>query len=298
MKRAHPISLVVLSLGAWLAGQARVDSAPPPCVGERCTVAAANLCAAGKVEASGTYMKDVLGCSALSVFWETAGNECRRRAERKLVATFAVLERPGACKTTGDADATADRIDSRVVELVAMLGNRHAPLCTAPQLAAMGADADRQHGCYAEAVVKGAGFSVDPKCQSTATERFLWDLARLGPLCPTGDADGPAIDASIRAAASGNRSAIAMPVTTCAPVEVTTLHGDSFAGNVRLARIESGQVGCLSVNEGSLASCAFRSLPAARAERGWKAPRAPTREWGRPSPSRASRAGTTSWPRE
>jgi hypothetical protein len=149
MKRAHPISLVVLSLGAWLAGQARAYSAPPPCVGERCAVAAANRCAAGKVEASGTYMQDVLACSALSGFWETAGRECRRRAERKLVATFAVLERPGACKTTGDADETADRIDRHVVELVAMLGTRRAPLCTALQLAAMGADADRQHGCYA-----------------------------------------------------------------------------------------------------------------------------------------------------
>jgi hypothetical protein len=257
MKRAHPISLVVLSLGAWLAGQARTYSAPPPCVGERCAVAAANRCAAGKVEASGTYMQDVLACSALSGFWETAGRECRRRAERKLVATFAVLERPGACKTTGDADETADRIDRHVVELVAMLGTRRAPLCTALQLAAMGADADRQHGCYAEAVVKGAGFSVDPKCQSTATQRFLWDLAPPGPLCATGHADGPAIDASIRAAASGNRSAIAMPVTKCAPVEVTTLHGDGFAGNVRLARIERGRVGCLSVNDGSLASCVF-----------------------------------------
>ena len=257
MTRTYPISLVVLSLGAWLGGQVRVDAAPPPSVGERGAVAAANLCAAGKVEASGTYMKEVLACSALSGFWETAGNECRRRAKRKLVATFAVLERSGGCKTTGDADATADRIDSRVVELVAMLGTRHAPLCTALQLAAMGADADRQHDCYAEAVVKGAGFSVDPKCQSTSTQRFLWDLARPGPLCPTGDADGPAIDAGIRAAASGNRSANALPLTTCAPVEVTTLHGDTFAGNARLARIENGRVGCLNVNDGSPASCAF-----------------------------------------
>jgi len=253
--------LVVLALGAWLAGQARADAAAPPCVGERCAVTAANRCAAGKVEASGTYMKDALDCAALSGLSAPAGNECRRRAERKLVATFAALERPGACKTTGDADATADRIDSRVVELVAMLGNRHAPLCSALQLAAMGADADRQHGCYAEAVVKGAGFSVDPKCQSTATQRFLWDFARPGQLCPTSDADGPAIDASIRAAVSGNRSAIAMPETTCAPVEVTTLHGDSFEGNVRLARIESGQVGCLSVDDGSPASCAFSIAP-------------------------------------
>lgn len=261
MTRAHPLSLLILSVGAWLAGHARVDAAPPPCVGEHCAATAANLCAAGKVEASGTYMKDALACSALSGFWETAGSDCRRRAARKLVSTFASLERPGACQTTGDADATAARIDSRVVELVGMLGRRRAPLCTAVQLAAMGADADRQHGCYAEAVSKGAGFSVAPACQSMATQRFLSDLARLGPLCPTGDTDGPAIDAGIRAAASGNRSAMAAPVTTCAPVEVTSLHGDGFAGNVRLARIEGGRVGCLSVNDGSLASCGFSTAP-------------------------------------
>src|SRR6476659_8913881 len=98
MKRAHPISVVVLSLGVWLAGLARADSATPPCLGEGCTVAAANRCAAAKVEASGTYMEDVLGCYALS---GSAGKTCRRLAEVKLVATFAVLERPGACTTNG-----------------------------------------------------------------------------------------------------------------------------------------------------------------------------------------------------
>ena len=79
--------------------------------------------------------------------------------------------------------------------------------------------------------------------------------SRPGPLCPS-EADATAIDASIRAAVSANRSSIAPPVSTCAPVEVTTLHGDSFEGNVRLARIESGRVGCLNVDDGSLASCA------------------------------------------
>ena len=230
MKRAHPISVVVLSLGVWLAGLARADSATPPCLGEGCTVAAANRCAAAKVEASGTYMEDVLGCYALSGLGGSAGTTCRRLAEVKLVATFAVLERPGACKTKGDAHATADRIDSSVVDLVAMLGNRRAPLCTAYQLTVMGDDADRQHGCYAAALVKGAGYSVDRQCQAKATERFLWDFTRPGHLCPAGDADGPSIDAGIRAAVSGNRSAIALPVTTCAPLEVTTLHGDGFGG--------------------------------------------------------------------
>lgn len=261
MKRAHPISVVVLSLGVWLAAQARADSATAPCLGEACTVAAANRCAAAKVVASGTYMGDVLGCSALSGLGGSAEKNCRRWAEGKLVATFAVLERTGACKTTGDAHATAGRIDSSVVNLVAMLGNRRSPLCTAYQLTAMGADVNRQNDCYAAAVAKGAGYSVDRQCQSKATERFLWDFTRPGHLCPAGDADGPAIDAGIRAAVSGNRSAIALPVTTCAPMEVTALHGDGFAANVRLARIVSGRVGCLDVNDGSLASCAFSIAP-------------------------------------
>ena len=181
MKRAHRISVAVLSVGVWLAGQARADSATPPCLGEACTVAAANRCAAAKVVASGTYMEDVLGCSALSGLGGSAEKNCRRWAEGKLVATFAVLERTGACKTTGDAHATAVRIDSSVVNLVAMLGNRRSPLCTAYQLTAMGADVNRQNDCYAAAVAKVPG------------TRWTASVSRRRPIASCGTSHGQGI---------------------------------------------------------------------------------------------------------
>ena len=45
--------------------------------------------------------------------------------------------------------------------------------------------------------------------------------------------------------------------STCAPVTVTRLHGEGFAGNSRIARIEGGKVGCLHAETGEKAECLF-----------------------------------------
>jgi hypothetical protein len=53
----------------------------------------------------------------------------------------------------------------------------------------------------------------------------------------------------------------AQPVaySTCAPVQVTQLHGAEFLGNARLARIEDGKVACLHVETGALGTCLFNA---------------------------------------
>ena len=269
MRCVRPILIVALSLGLHLTSLPRAHAAPltlmeessPTSTGAT-SIVAANHCAAEKIEASGRYMDDVLSCHAQSPNG-SAARDCRQRAARKLVATFTALERTGACKTTGDSRATASRIDMSVEELRAMLGAPSSRLCTKQKLTAMGDDADWQHGCYADAVEKGAGHSVDSQCQSRATRRFLWEFARAQQHrdCARDVAEGPEIDARIRAAASKIRATLSRPVTTCAPVEVTAFHGDTFLGNSRLAKIEHGQVGCMHADEGSVAACAFSTAP-------------------------------------
>ena len=212
MKRAHPISVVVLSLGVWLAGQARADSATPPCLGEGCTVAAANRCAAGKVEASGTYMEDVLGCYALSGLGGSAGNELPAAGRAQAGGHVRCPRTPGSLQderrrstrrpTGSTAECRRARRDARQSP-----AHRCARPISSPSWATTPIDST---AAMPRRWSKAPGTRWTPSVSRRRHERFLWDFTRPGQLCPTGDADGPAIDASIRAAVSGNRSAIAM----------------------------------------------------------------------------------------
>lgn len=226
-----------------------------------------NACAASKVEAVGTYMGAVIDCQPRAVRGgESADDRCVQRAGRQLTQRFAAIERAGGCEAVNDAPAAIARVDASVDELAAMLDTSNANRCLRRQLFAMGRDAERQTRCIAEAVTLGAGHSADVACQSRASDRFFAEFARASTHGCTGDA--VAIDAAIRRAASFARIVIKPPVSSCAPIEVTAVHGSNFSGNARLAKIENGQVACMHVDDGTIASCAF-STQAGRQSGEW-----------------------------
>ena len=225
----------------------------------------ASACAADKVSAAGEYMQATLACAAIEDgLGGAAGRACLRVASRQLTRRFAAAERRGACTSVGDAAEVARRLDEQVTGLVASIDPALPTGCAVPRLLAMGRDADRQHECYADAVSKGAGYSVEPACQDDATARFLEDYARTArrTSCAAGAGDAPDLDARIRAAVRRSRTTVAPPVTACRPITPTTLHGASFLGNSRLSPIVGGQVACLNVDDASVASCAFSTAPA------------------------------------
>jgi hypothetical protein len=224
------------------------------------TSAQVNACAAEKVTFAGDYMGAVLDCQPRAAAGrDEAYDRCVMRAVRRLTQRFSAIERAGECQTTNDAAAVIARIDVSVADAVAMLDTSQANRCLRRQLTAMGRDAERQADCVADAVSLGAGHSTDPACQARASEWFFREFERASVHGCTGDA--AAIDTAIRAAASLARNVIKAPVSTCAPIEVTAVHGNNFPGNARLARIENGQVGCMHVDDGTTASCVFSTMP-------------------------------------
>lgn len=222
-----------------------------------------NFCAAGKVEASGLFMSAVLDCYANSTNRNgTPDAKCIRQATRGLDLAFAFLERWTACETVGDNAAVAGRVLDAAAQLSAMVNAPRPTQCARQELSAMAQDATWQYTCRAAAVLKGAG-SPEARCQDRGSNAFFiaFDRAASRRDCGPTPSDDAAIDARIREAAADARNTIKPPVTTCAPIEVTALHGGSFQGNSRLAKITNGQVACLHADEGTLASCAFSTLP-------------------------------------
>jgi hypothetical protein len=215
-----------------------------------------NACAAKKTEASGEYMGAVIECHPRALVGrDEAYDRCVMRAAHQLTLRFAAIELQGGCETIDDASAVIGRVDASVVDIVALLDLSNRNPCLRRQLFAMGRDAERQTECVADAVSQGAGHSVDLACQARVSDRFFEQFERASDRGCTGDAE--AIDAAIRTAAALARNTIKVPITTCAPVEIAAFHGANFIGNSRLAEIENGRVGCMNVDDGTIASCAF-----------------------------------------
>jgi hypothetical protein len=221
----------------------------------------ADLCAAAKLEAGGRYVDDTLECRAEAVAKGSNRDiaKCLGKAERRLTDTFARHEATGACTTTGEAVAFKALIDPAIGGLVASLGGPGPSRCTKQKLRAAGNDAEDKYGCQARAVSEGAGFAIDPMCWARAEEQFA-DGFRRGETkgdCAAGTGDAQAIDDKIDALVAQARGVVSPPVSSCTPVEVTTVHGDDFHGNSRLAKIENGLVPCLHGEEGTVAACRF-----------------------------------------
>lgn len=254
MPRCSPLATLVVSIvlsPIWAAPTAAQTTAQ--------RARETNSCAAKKTAASGDYMGAVIDCQPRVVrHGDGADDRCVLRAARQLTQRFAAIERADGCETVNDAPAVIARIDAIVDNVVALLDMSNANRCLRRQLFAMGRDAERQTRCVAEAISKGAGHSVDPACQTRASDRFFAEFERASAHGCTGDA--VAIDTAIRAAASLARNGIKPPVTTCAPVEITAMHGPNITGNSRLATIEDGQVACMHADAGTIANCAFVTI--------------------------------------
>lgn len=229
-----------------------------------CTIAQASQCTAKKLTASGTYMEATLDCHAQAVKkGQAVAGTCLQRAEGDLTSTYAALEGAGACKTTGDTQAIAATADAAVTDIVASLGGPGPSRCTQQKLNAAGKAFDSQQHCYAKAVAKGAGHAVERACLRQAEQQLLaaFTHAEATGDCVGGTGDAPVIDKQIGAVVRGIRARLSRPHTTCAPVEVTRVHGDGFLGHARLAKIKNGKVGCMHKEEGTLATCAFSTAP-------------------------------------
>lgn len=245
--------LTVVSRLAWAAPGG--ESGPD----DRARRIEATACAADKVDAAGEFMQALLVCAASDRDDRGSRRSCEQQATRQLARRFAQAERRGGCGEPGDAAAVASRVAAQVASLVGSLSSGVPDACTDSRLRAMGRDADRQHECYAEAIARGPGFAVDAQCQDDATARFLADYGRSSrrEACAAGASDGPALDLRIRETVRQSRAAVAPPVTACRPITPTVLHGNQFLGNSRLSPIVGGQVACMNVDDGSIASCAF-----------------------------------------
>lgn len=234
------------------------------CSGERCSVAQASQCAANKIESSGTYMDAALDCYAKAASkGQAVARDCLQQAEGKLASSFASAEDAGACKTIGDTATIETTLDTAVANLVAAVGGSGPSQCTEQKLNAVGEDAESQHRCYANAIAKGAGHSVEIECQTKATQRFLADFTRAEAKgdCARGTTGGPAVDAKVGVTVRRIRAVLSRPVTTCAPVEVMAMHGEGFLGNARLAKIAHGKVPCMHSEEGKITTCSFSTVP-------------------------------------
>ena len=219
-----------------------------------------NVCAAGKLEAGGTYIDDSLAClSKAGTESDQAFAVCVRNAARKLKDTFAKYESTGACSTTGESASFKAFIDPAISDLAASLGGAARSRCTRQKLIAAGEAAAGKYGCQSRAIAIGPGFGMDLACWVQAGEELTeaFERAETKGDCAAGTGDAAAIDASIDALVIKARGVISPAASSCAPVEVTTVHGDNFHGNSRLTRIENGTVPCLHVDDGTLAVCRF-----------------------------------------
>src|SRR5262249_2641147 len=236
-----------------------------PCSGNAgCTIAQASQCAAKKLTASGKYMEATLDCHAQAMKkGQAVAGKCLQRAAGDFPSTFATLEAAGACKTTGDTHAIAATAAAAVTDIVARLGGPRPSKCTPQKLNAAGKAFDSQQHCYAKTVAKGAGHGVERECLSQAEQQLLAAFARAEATgdCIGGAGDAPVIEQRIGAVVRGIRARLSQPQTTCAPVEATRVHGEGFLGNGRLAKIKHGKVGCIHIEEGTLATCAFSTAP-------------------------------------
>lgn len=233
--------------------------------------ATASQCAATKLAASGTYVDEVLECSAKAVAkGGSPSRACLRKAEAKLTGVFAEQERTGACATVAEATAFRAVVDPAVADLVTAVGRSEHSACARQKLRGAGESAKAKYGCQADAVSQGAGFSIEPACWAHAEEEMaevFFQAERKGD-CAARTGDAQVIDNKIDALVLRARGVISPAVSACSPVEVTTLHGDNFHGNSRLAKIENGTVPCMHVEDGTVASCLF-SVASGQASGEW-----------------------------
>ena len=217
-------------------------------------------CEGAKLEASGTYVDETLQCVAKAEprsVW--ASIECLRHTARRLTDNFARQERTGECKTIGEAAAFKAFVDPAIADLAASLGEPGRSRCTKQKLLAAGVDAEDKFRCQARAVSQGAGMGIDTTCWAHAEEELAdaFQQAERKGDCAAGTGDAVAIDDKIDVLVTKARSVISPAVSSCTPVEVTTVHGDNFHGSSRLAKIENGTVPCMHVDDGTVATCRF-----------------------------------------
>jgi hypothetical protein len=108
-------------------------------------------------------------------------------------------------------------------------------------------------------VSQGAGFGIDPLCWARAEENFAdaFHRAELKRDCAAATGDARVIDDKIDTLVAMARGVVSPAVSSCTPVEVTTVHGNNFHGNTHLAKIENGTVPCMHVEEGTMSTCLF-----------------------------------------
>ncbi len=266
---------IVIGLVGVLSAQART---PEERLGDRsghaerrAKTSTASQCAAAKLDASGAYAEAVLDCRARAV--SNAGSAtdvCLRQAERELAESFAAQERTGACAATGEAVTFLALANPALADLLASLGGPSPDRCTRHKLRAAGESARAKYECQADAVAQGAGFGLAPACWALA-EDGLADAFRRAERpgdCAAGTAEASTINDRIDRLVLKGRGLLSPPVSSCAPVEVTTLHGTNFHGNTRLARIEGGTVPCMQIDDGTVATCQF-SVAGARVSGEW-----------------------------
>jgi len=142
---------------------------------------------------------------------------------------------------------------------VAALGGPGPSTCTKQKLQAAGKKADTKHTCHATAVGKDPGHGVDGNCLNRAEEQFSKACVKAEAQgdCVAGTGDDRVIEKQIDALLAHTRMALAPPISTCDPVTVTTLHGEGFLGNARLAKIENGKVPCVHSEELQRTTCVF-----------------------------------------
>lgn len=223
----------------------------------------AKPCEAAKVEAGGKYVDETLACHAKAVGkGNVVSAACLNEAEKKFTATYVNEDSKGGCETIGDADNVKALVNPALTDLVTTLGGAGPSQCTKEKFLAAGDEARNKSVCQARALKQGYGFGVDPKCRTLAEEKFTnaFKRAETKSDCIAGTNDAQAINNKIDFLLRDSRATISKPIASCSPVEVTTVHGDGFLGNNRLALIENGTVPCLHVEEATRATCAFSTV--------------------------------------
>jgi hypothetical protein len=221
---------------------------------------AGNQCATAKLKATGTAINALLQCHAKAVGEGTPVDAaCEQRARTHLTTAFANAESTDTCRVSGEVATLQGQIDALVTEIAADLGGPGPSQCTQQRLRAAGKKALMLHNCIATAAgEKGPGFDIDHKCLERAENQFInafFRAERKGD-CIAGNVND--IEAQIEVGLVESRYALAPPVLTCEPLEITATHGAGpFWDNIQLAKIEDGKVPCAHIEEAKAARCVF-----------------------------------------
>lgn len=225
---------------------------------------AQNQCAAAKLGATGEAIDALLECRAKAVAkGGPLDADCVERANDRLTADFDKAERADTCRAPGDALTLQGQIDALVTAIASDLGGPGPSQCTREKLRAAGRKAEMLHDCFARATAIGL-LSGDLRCLERAETQFLkaFGQAETKGDCLASPGDAGAIEERIEAGLVSSRAALAPPLLTCDPVQVTATHGPGpFFDNSSLAKIEDGKVPCAHTETAEVALCEFSTTP-------------------------------------